>query len=92
MLNRRDMIKALLLMLVFLTTVSVSCYYIDKDNNEKELMIPFKMLKGDATYEMRCLDGYAYIIYKERSNVSISQMMIDNGYNTRPRLAHCKED
>lgn len=95
MINKKDILLlwVLVIMVVFLTIVGIGTYMVNKANEEKELIKPFKMLKGDATYEMKCLDGYAYILYKERNSVSISQMMIDNSSSSdRPRLAHCKED
>lgn len=93
MLNKRDLILSLLILSVFIALVGVYSYYEAKDAEEKELIKPFKILKGDGTYELKCLDGYEYILYKERNNVSISQMMIDGGSRSdRARLRHCKED
>lgn len=93
MLNRNDVRWAVIITSIFLGIVVTGTMYFNNVNYEKNLVKPFKLIKGDATYEMRCLDGYAYLLYKERNNASITQMLIDNGSSSdRARLAHCKED
>lgn len=92
MLNKKDFLWALVIMVIFLGIVVIDTIYYNKVNEEKDLIKPFKILKGDGVYEMKCLDGYVYILYKERNSISISQMMIDSGSISRARLAHCKED
>ena len=89
----KEGVAIVLIIITFLVIIAFVLIKVDEKYYEESIIKPFKIIKGDATYEMRCLDGYAYLLYKERNNASITQMLIDNGSSSdRARLAHCKED